>query len=342
MPSVFLTTAGVRVSLVSERLRVELPPAERNGNDDSPGAPGYKDIPLSEVERVILHETVSLTIPALGELMRRDIPVVLAAGDGRVLGLCQPPAPHSTARLAQYHRAGDPAFGLALAINWVEAKILNSRRVLQRLAANRDDLEITPQLLALQTLAENSLNAGSTETLRGYEGTAAGRYFECFGSFFPPENPFERRSRRPPHNPPNAVLSYAYTLLGAEAEASLHAIGLDPAIGFYHEPSDRRASLALDIIEPFRAPLADAMAIDLFSHGILHPVSHFTPQNGGIYLNSEGRRRFFTAYERRMDREYNSEQKGLRTTIRRELQRQCQLVKQSVLEGEPFEPFLMN
>jgi len=236
----------------------------------------------------------------------------------------------------------DASFALALAINWVEAKILNSRRVLQRLAANREELEITPHLLALGQLAQNCQEASSLDTLRGYEGTAAGRYFECYAGFFPEHAPFERRSRRPPHNAPNAVLSYAYTLLSAEAEACLHAIGLDPAIGFLHEPADRRPSLALDIIEPFRAPLADAMALDLLTHSVLNPHAHFENRNGGVYLNLEGRKRFFVAYERRMEREFTSEQHGSRTSLRNELHNQCRAVKKAVTEDEPFEPFLMN
>ena len=336
MPSMFLSTPGTRVTLVSERLHVEVPP--QSGTTEAV----IRDIPLAEIEQLILLDSVSLTIPALAELLRREIPVVITSGSARVLGLCMPPAPHSIARLAQYRRSEDQNFAHALAINWVEAKIFNSRRVLQRLAANRDDVEVTPHLLALNQLAENCRTAASIETLRGYEGAAAGRYFECYGSFFPEIAPFERRSRRPPHNATNAVLSYAYTLLGVEAEAHLHAIGLDPAIGFYHEPADRRASLALDLIEPFRAPFADAMALDLFTHGILHPHSHFEPAKGGIYLSNEGRKRFFVAYERRMQREFTSDQHGQRTTLRQEIHRQCQAVKKAVIDGEPFEPFLMN
>jgi CRISPR-associated protein Cas1 len=160
--------------------------------------------------------------------------------------------------------------------------------------------------------------------------------------FFPDNAPFERRSRRPPHNAPNAILSYAYTLLSAEAEACLYAIGLDPALGFYHEPATGRPSLALDIIEPFRAPLADAMALDLLTHGILNPKAHFENRDVGVYLNVEGRKRFFVAYERRMEREFTSEQHGSRTVLRRELHNQCRAVKKAISQGEPFEPFLMN
>lgn len=346
MPSLFLTTPGARASLVSERLRVETVPASSNGHGHGHGhgdaEPIVRDIPLMDLEQVVVSESAHLTIAAIAELLRRDIPIVLTSRTDRVLGLCLPPAPHSRARMEQYHRARDAAFALALAINWVETKILNSRRVLQRLAGNRREIEITPQLLALGRLAESCRAAASLDTLRGYEGTAAGHYFECYASFFPVHAPFERRSRRPPHNAANAILSYAYTLLAAEAEAFLHGIGLDPVIGFLHEPAERRASLALDLIEPFRAPTADAMALDLLSHGVLQPGSHFEPKNGGVYLNPEGRRRFFVAYERRMEREFTSEQHGCRTTLRRELRNQCHAVKRAVLEGEPFEPFLMN
>jgi len=336
MPAVFLTTPGTRASLVSERLRIEIPPS--NGAKEQ----SMRDIPLVDIEHVVVHETTHITMGAMAELMRRSIPLVISSNTDTVLGLCLPPAPHSAARIEQYRRAQEPSFALALAVNWVEAKILNSRRVLQRLAANRDELEITPHLLALGQLAQNCQQAGSLDTLRGYEGTAAGRYFECYAGFFPEHAPFERRSRRPPHNAPNAVLSYAYTLLSAEAEACLHAIGLDPAIGFFHAPKDRRPSLALDIIEPFRAPLADAMALDLLTHSVLNPHTHFENRNGGVYLNLEGRKRFYVAYERRMEREFSSEQHGGRTSLRGELHNQCRAVKKAVNEGEPFEPFLMN
>src|ERR1700737_423913 len=290
------------------------------------------NILLIDIEHVVVHKTTHITMAAMTELLRRNIPIVLSSSTDTVLGLCLPPAPNTAVRIKQYQKAQDNSFALALAINWVEAKILNSRRVLQRLAANREELEITPHLLALGQLAQNCQKASSLDTLRGYEGTAAGRYFECYAGFFPEHAPFERRSRRPPHNAPNAVLSYSYTLLSVEAEACLHAIGLDPAVGFYHEQADRRPSLALDIIEPFRAPLADAMALDLLTHSVLNPHAHFENRNGGVYLNLEGRKRFYVAYERRMEREFTSEQHGSRTSLRGELHNQCRAVKKAVSE----------
>jgi CRISPR-associated protein Cas1 len=336
MPGVFLTTPGTKVALVSERLHIEIPPQEDGAQKTE------RDIPLMDVDQVVVTDAMAVSMPALAECMRRNIPVLITSHGERVIGICLPPAPSNVARLAQYEKSRNDAFSLALAVEFVAAKIVNSRRVLQRLAVNRPEAEVAEPLGALNDLAVRCRRAESVDTLRGYEGTAAGRYFEAYGQFFPEECPFERRSRRPPHNAVNAILSYAYTLMAAEMECQIHTVGLDPTVGFLHEPTDRRASLALDLIEPFRAPIADALALDLVSHGMLKPREHFEQREGGVYLNLDGRRRFFVAYERRMGRDFRSEQTGCRTSLRAEFHRQAVAVKQAVLNDEAFEPFLMN
>lgn len=337
MPTLALLTPGARASLVSERIHVEFPPP-RPGEGDRPA----RDIPLHDVELVFLSDAAHLTTPALAELLHRRVPTVVIDQTDRVLGLCQPPAPHAVTRLSHYRRALDPAFALAVASGIVEAKILNSRRVLQRLGRSRPDTGWETAVLSLNETARRCLDAASLETLRGYEGTAAGRYFEALGSFFPPHAPFERRSRRPPHNAANAILSFTYALLTAEVEVQLHAAGLDPALGFLHEPDEGRPSLALDMVEPLRAPVGDALALDALAHQILRPDEHFDARDGGTFLNRSGRHAFFGLYERRMDREFTSEQHGARSTLRGEIARQVASLKASIASGAAFEPFLMN
>lgn len=335
MPTLCLLTPGLRAGLVSERLRIETPPSENR-------SASVRDLPLTDIERVVVSEHCSLSLSALAEFLRRQIPVIVTSGAERVLGACMAPAPHSASRLAQYQRSGNPEAALPLAIRLVGAKITNARRVLQRLASNRPDSHVEPALRALANLAGDCARCASLDSLRGYEGAASAKYFEVYGSFFPENCPFEHRSRRPPHNPPNAILSYTYTLLCAEAETAIHAAGLDPALGLLHCTEDRRPSLALDLIEPFRAPFADALALDLLSHGTLHPTKHFEPANGGIYLNSEGKKRFFVAYERRIEREFTSEAYGRRTSLRREIEAEVASLKKHFRDETPFEPFLMN
>jgi CRISP-associated protein Cas1 len=340
MPSLFLTTPGARVSLISERLRVEWPP---EAEDENGKLRPSRDIPLHELERVVLEERVHITTPALAECLRRAIPIVIVGRyANKVLGTALPPGGGAASRIMQYKRSLDEAFALAIASTLVEAKIANSRRVLQRLAANRPQHDCQTALNAMEAARRGALSARSLDSLRGYEGTAAGSYFEAYGAFFPEAMPFERRSRRPPLNAPNAILSFAYTILCAETECLLHASGLDPAIGFLHETEDGRPSLALDLLECFRAPVADALALDLISHGILKPDEHFEKRDGGVFLNSEGRKKFYLGYERRMEREYTSEQLGRRTTLRGEILRQIHSLKRSIATSDVFEPFLMN
>lgn len=337
MPALILLTPGTRCGLDGERIAVEVPALEPDGDRATTHAVAFRDI-----EHVVVTTSVHLSMPLLAELMTRAIPVIITAGGERVLGHCLAPGPHSRARLIQYERAIDPRFALAFAAAVVEVKILNQRRVLRRLAVNRPASAIEPALKYLSEIARHCVEAESIDTLRGYEGTAAGRYFEVYASFFPESAPFERRSRRPPHNAVNAVLSYAYTILAAEMECHLHTVGLDPAIGFFHETQDRRASLALDLIEPFRSPLADALAIDLFSHQTLKSDVHFETRDGGVYLNTDGKKRFFTGWERRLTRDFQSQQTGCRTSLRGEMQRLALNAKQAILDKRDLKPFAMN
>jgi CRISPR-associated endonuclease Cas1 len=338
MPSLFLTTPGTRISLTSERLHLEFP---ATGEHDAP-APPPRDIPLHDIEQIVADERINLTTPALCECLRRAIPVVLLAHNQSVIGLCQAPAGSALVRVIQHRRAAEPGLALALAATLVEAKIQNSRRVLQRIASNRTGYDLDRPLTELEHLRRSCLDASSVAALRGYEGAAAARYFETYALFFPPDCPFPGRSRRPPLDPPNALLSFAYTLLATESQALVHTAGLDPAVGYLHEPDDGRPSLALDLIEPFRAPVADALALDLMGHGIVKPGEHFERRDGGCFLNLDGRRRFFTAYERRLEREFTSEQHGIRTSLRGELRRQVQNLKRTLTTNDVFEPFLMN
>jgi len=343
MPTLCLLTPGTHVGLQSRALHIEIP-----ARDEEPAVDRL--LPLVEIERVIIGDATQATTAALAALLELNIPISFCSWSGRVLGLLRPPSNASAAlRLEQYRRCLDPAFCLAQAQTIIEAKILNQRRILQRLAANRN-LDITAATDWFNTLIQHTGHAPTTDALRGLEGTASARYYDELSRFFPATFPFERRSRRPPHNPVNAVLSYAYTVLAGEIEATLWTCGLDPALGFYHSTEDRRASLALDLLEPFRAPICDALAVDLFSHEMLN-ASHFERRASddradsgavGCYLTVEGRKKFFVQYERRLERQFTYEFTGQRTSLRQLIERQCLDLKKTILEGAPFVPFLMN
>ncbi len=335
MPTAYVLQPDLRIRTTSERLLVVDTDPE-SGRDTV-----VREIPIRDLDRLILLDCVSITSQAMGALLRAQIPVVYLSSSGKFLGSFLPAQnAHGEARLLQYRRCLEEKFVLQTAGRIVAAKIYNQRRVLQRLAANRK-LDLSKELGGLLSLLSSTSASRMIEELRGFEGAAAARYFELWAGFLPREFLFERRSTRPPHNPVNACLSFGATLLYSEMVSYVHAHGLDPALGFLHQTEDGRWSLALDLIEPFRPVLVEALALDLFTHKILD-ASHFEPKEGGVYLNQEGKKKFLLQYERRLDRQFFSEHVDCRTTLRSQLEQQVVDLKTSLRDPDRFEPFLMN
>jgi len=340
MPTACIHHPGSKVTLESERLIVSY--------TDEEGSTQKRELPLRDLERIILADCVSITSPALAESMRRSIPVSLIDSQGRFLGAFQPATPdHGAARLRHYQRTLEPDFTHSIARKIITAKIYNQRRLVQRVAANRraEDKPVPSNIsIALDTLDRTMISAGKAEnldSLRGYEGLAAARYFSAWAALLPEHFPFERRSTRPPLNPVNAVLSFASTMIYHEMHSFIHAHGLDPALGLLHTTENGRWSLALDLMEPFRPVLSEALTLDLFSHKMLNN-SHFEPHDGGIYLNKIGRSKLILQYEKRMERQFMSETIGHRTTLRQQLENQAILLKSALNDADKFVPFLMN
>lgn len=340
MPTAFVQQPGSKISLESERLIVSF--------TDDDGHVLRRDIPLRDLERIILNDSVSITTPAIAAILRRSIPASIIDYQGRFLGSFQPATiHHGASRLRHYQRTLEPDFALSIASKIIVSKIYNQRRLIQRVSANRKaENKLTPPGLSEAMAAlDRAMNAAgkshSLESLRGHEGQAAARYFSAWADLFPADFPFVRRSTMPPLNPVNAVLSFTSTLIYQEMHSFIHAHGLDPALGLLHTTENGRWSLALDLMEPFRPVLGEALTLDLFSHKMLNQ-SHFEPHEGGIYLNKEGRTKLILQYEKRMERQFMSESSGHRTTLRQQLENQAIFFKSALDDSSRFEPFVMN
>lgn len=324
----------MKVSLASERLEVTLPP-EAEGR-----FPQRHWVPLNDIEHVVIDHGVHVTNYAMEALLRRGVPILFVAHGKMPSGLATPINTSTVFLARQLDSSRDEALRLEQSKRLVYAKISNQKRILQRLASNRKEPPVATSWLG--SMANQCLAAASLDALRGLEGAASGRYFETLASYFPQEFPFERRTRRPPHNPVNAVLSFVYTLLASELCLHLRAHAIEPGWGFFHEPENNRPCLALDLIEPFRAPIADALAIDLFNHKRFEPADFTYPESGGCLLERSSRRKVFAALEARMEREFLHEQSGHRTTLRQQFIDTCLAAKKTFNDRTPFDPFLMN
>jgi len=346
MPTACIIQPDSRIYLESERVIIKSPHAETEQV--------LREIPIRDLDRLIMAEGVQITSQAMAALLRAQVPVNMLAWNGQFLGGFIPATnAHGLARLNQYRKTIDFSFVMEMARRIVLAKIYNQRRVLQRLAAGRVDAseaneqqnpespDIKASLDWLDSIFQQAKKCSAIDELRGCEGASTARYFQVWSRFLPEGFPFERRSTRPPLNPVNACISFGSTILYSEIAAIIHAHGLDPALGLLHATEDGRWSLALDLLEPFRPVLVEALALDLFSHQILG-AEHFEPKKGGTYLNDIGRKKFFLQYERRMERQFMSESAGHRTSLRQQLEDQVVLYKSALQEPDKFEPFLIN
>jgi CRISPR-associated protein Cas1 len=154
----------------------------------------------------------------------------------------------------------------------------------------------------MQAIARRALHETDLDRLRGHEGEAAALYFEVFGHALRVTDQglaFRGRSRRPPMDPPNALLSFVYTLLVHDCRGALEGVGLDPAAGFLHRLRPGRPSLALDLMEELRAPMADRLALSLLNRREVGAGDFRIMENGAVLLKDDSRKTVLTAWQER-------------------------------------------
>jgi CRISPR-associated endonuclease Cas1/CRISPR-associated protein Cas4 len=297
------------------------------------------EVPLGDVSELVLHGPVSITTPTVAALLREEIPVTYASAGGWVLGHTVSTGHRNVAiRIAQYRAAFDPQRCLAFSRRLVAAKIKNTRVFLRRNHKAGDEAEREAVLQALTRLADRAIYAPSESELLGIEGEAAARYFRLFSTMFGeaardfPEFVFEKRTRRPPADPVNAMLSLGYAMLTRTWLTVLSAVGFDPYLAFYHRPRFGRPALALDMMEPFRPILADSTVIQAVNNGEVKP-DEFVTVGPAVNLKPHARRAFIAAYERRLDQEVTHPVFGYRVSMRRLLEVQARLLAR-YLDGE--------
>lgn len=216
-------------------------------------------------------------------------------------------------RRTQYRIADDPGRAVPIVRGIVTAKAANQRTVLRRALRDHGERmrEATSSALeaAEQRLAQTARRAAAAEdvaTLRGMEGEAASLYFGAFDAMIQngrTDFSFKGRSRRPPLDRVNALLSFLYAMLGHDCRSALEGVGFDPQVGFLHADRPGRASLALDLMEEMRPVLADRLALTLINRGQLK-AGDFTVDDGGAYsLTDDGRKTVLVAWQERKKRE---------------------------------------
>lgn len=325
----YVQTPGARVTKTGDELVIK-----------SDGAPDVS-VAIADISELVLAGPVSLSTPALHELMRQGRPVAWMSSGFWFMGSTGAQGPRSAlSRAAQYEKANDPIFALRFARMLVAAKIKNQRTLLRRNGEGEpaQKARTLERLRQLGALAEQAKDATH---LLGVEGEAAALYFAAFQTMLsaaaPPAFDFTKRTRRPPADPINACLSLSYALLTRTWEATLAVAGLDPWKGFYHVERPGRPALALDMIEPYRPILADSAVIGAINNGEVGG-GDFVIAGPGCNLKPHARRKLIAAYERRLDQETTHPVFGYRISMRRLLHVQARLLVRHLLGETPDYP----
>lgn len=255
-------------------------------------------VPLAPLTRVILRGKVTLEAGLLGHLGEHGIGLLFLTGrQGRPSLLLGRAHNDATRRVAQTRHSLDTGFCLRYASALIHRKIERQCEWFDPLREHYPQARY-PLTQALRQLREQQgklAQASNLDSLRGLEGAAAASYFAGLRAVVPPSLGFNERNRRPPRDPFNALLSLTYTLAMAETAMALHIAGYDPCIGYYHQLSHARESLACDLLEPLR-PLADRLCQQLVAQQTL-TAEHFSTTDAGCLLGKAGRARYYAAYE---------------------------------------------
>lgn len=293
--TLYVTTSESYLRLDNDTLRVEV------------GVETRLRVPLHHLQAVVCFGHVALSAPLMHRLADDGIALVLLDAAGRFKARLEGATSGNVLlRQAQHRVAGDPAFALSLARSLVAGKLKNQRHVLLRGARDAKDADdITALSRAAHDLAA-SLRAlpalSNLDAVRGVEGEAARTYFEALNRLVRPalRDTFsmDGRSRRPPRDRMNALLSFFYSMWMNDCRSAVETAGLDPQIGFLHALRPGRAALALDLMEEYR-PFADRLALTLVNRSQLVASDFVLRDGGAVVLQDDARKAIVVAYQER-------------------------------------------
>ncbi len=332
-------------------------------------------IHLFKLEQIVLFGNIFLTPAAIRYLLKEGIDTAFMTRQGRYLGRLQGVlGKNIILRREQFRKMEDDEFCLRTAKAIVKGKLSNLRTVLMRLNRQRENLELDNEILSIRNLIPRVDEAGSLDTLRGYEGRGSAIYFGGFSKGFIAEGlEFPGRVRRPPTDPINALLSLGYTLLMNQVIAAVSLVGFDPYFGSLHSMDYGRPSLALDLMEEWRPIIVDTLVLSVFNLKAItpsdfeerKPVSTDTESDeesigalgarkeelaessgsagetkSAVLLTEAGFRKFITQYERKMMQKVQyhltGEQFSYRDCIREQVRHFARYLKGEEAEYQPM------
>jgi len=286
---------------------------------------------LHEVAFVALHGGAQVSVPCLQALARASVPLILLSRSGYYLGqMVDLSSSHAAVRRAQYRTADDPKRCLELARPLVAGKISGAARLARRRGSAK-----APLVRQLDKAARAALRARKPDELRGIEGAATAAWYAAWPDYLARDDSlflFDGRTRRPPRDAVNALLSYLYAVAAGTTAAAAAAVGLDPNVGFLHGERAGRPALALDLVEPLRTAVVDAAVIAAINNGEFAGEDFERHEDGGMRLTRAGRRQALAIFERRLSTVFRHD--GVEMTWRAAIARHSARLAHGLRRGE--------
>lgn len=292
-------------------------------------------IPIQTIERIIACGNVQFTTQSLSAIAGQAIPITFLSIRGDIKFTLEPPRGKNAPRRAkQFLLCADSEYRLQVCRAIVKAKVHNAYEFIYRHGRRMKMERLNEFAFTVNAILKKIESVENVEALRGIEGFAARVYFYMLGKAFPSPFAFHGRSKRPPRDPVNSLLSLGYTLLANELSALLEAYGFDPYMGFYHTIEYGRMSLGLDLCEEFRAIVVDRLTLYLIKQGIF-TVQDFEYEGEACYVAKHSLKRFYEEYEKWMRRDLGFKKP---VCLRDLLQRQVERLVKAVENKLPYYP----
>jgi len=264
-------------------------------------------IPIHTISSIVCFGNVLCSPFLLGFCAERDVSVSFLSEYGRFLASVRGPVSGNVLLRRQQYRMADEEQAIkGIASNVVSGKLANCRIVLNRTirdhSAKVDVSALKETSEKIGRIIERIPRAATTDELRGLEGKAAAEYFKVFNHLIVDQKEdfiFSERSRRPPLDEVNALLSFIYTILAHDVRSALETVGLDPAVGFLHRDRPGRPGLALDIMEEFRPVIADRLVLSLINRKQLKKKGFSKAASGAVTMDDETRKIVLSEYQNR-------------------------------------------
>jgi CRISP-associated protein Cas1 len=327
--SLHVVTHGASVGRSQSELVVRTP-------DDAPP----NKHPIRQLDSLLLHGYAQITTQAINLCVDHNVAVHWMTTTGRHVASLTATAGQVQRRVRQYRALADETNCLRLARALVRAKVEGQHRYLLR--GSRGDSEerdaMLPDLVPLRSALMSIGNADDRDSLRGLEGSAAVGYFRGLARLINPTVPevlhYSTRSRRPPMDRFNAILSFGYGLLHTAVTRAILAAGLEPSLGFFHTPRSAAYPLVLDLMELFRVPLWDMVVIGSLNRGQWDPVADFVATKAKVWLSDAGRKKAIGLFESRLDENWKHPVIGYSLSYARTIELEARLLEKE-WTGEP-------